>query len=954
MPLIPSAEVFARYGRWRPPDAAKASAALRAEQAHHDFFGAWSTRLRDLKEFGTGHLLYFHFLRWMAATFAALSLLIAAPQIAINARGAYYAAEQGGLAVSTLGNFGRVSVAHAHDGAAATVVADALFRRERNVTLAFLSDASLPAAWAGTLNKRDAVVAMSALDTIGAAAFFAAALALAFVSRRLCAQADSSTVTIHDYSIRVQRLPQDASAEELVVHVEMVRAYGTLLGLVMRRGAALEALRRAVAQLQQRAEAEPAVDAALEERVGRARAELRTLTQRITDEQAQAASRRTVAAFVTFREEAGKAACLRAQPRSRMRQHALAISDAPEPSDVKYENVEHGAASRAARRALTATLQYASLAVGFALISAASAMRFNQAGILGVDRAACNRRCDYQGSAGVLSLSVPNRELYQACASTTRRPDGGACSAGEAVCYKCYCYEAIGAGMVGEAAYCMGVAGVLVLQYAAQALNVLGILLINMVLVWSSRWLTLFEKHHTRSQEARSLAQKLFLAQFLNSAISTIIANAHLPGLSKLIAGTRGIYTDLTPNWYKTVGVSILTSQLLATALRVATLAANAALLLWRRRAAPRRPTQAALTEALRGPAFELDARYGEHLNVVFVTLLLCGGVPAAYLSAALWFGAAYWTEKWELLRLSRRPVAYGGDLSESVNGLLPFAAVFHFIFSLWAFSFFGTPTSRLLTPGFGRFIAAASARLEPLWRDASGLPPQLAAARLTSATGLHLLAALVVVVGVLFVKLTLTAWLQAGRAALSLLGLIADAQEQELSGAPEFAIALRTQLLVGGSTYAIQAQPEYEAAFGRPDAADGGGGGGGEGEAAAAAAAAAGAQGGPRRDSPRAPPVREPSGSEARGDGGGAGSSGGGGGGSVGGERLSVAQRFRQARRNQVVPLPEEFRPAAASGRNRQVPGQRVRSGSKGSSGGGSSTSTSSSDAGGEQGGGA
>lgn len=124
------------------------------------------------------------------------------------------------------------------------------------------------------------------------------------------------------------------------------------------------------------------------------------------------------------------------------------------------------------------------------------------------------------------------------------------------------------------------------------------------------------------------------------------------------------------------MGVSIITSQLIAAALRVATLAATAALLFWRRRTAPRRPTQAALAEALRAPAFELDARYGEHLNVVFVTLLLCGGVPAAYLSAALWFGVAYWTEKWELLRLSRRPVAYGGDLAEAVNGIVPFAAV--------------------------------------------------------------------------------------------------------------------------------------------------------------------------------------------------------------------------------------------------------------------------------------
>ena len=38
------------------------------------------------------------------------------------------------------------------------------------------------------------------------------------------------------------------------------------------------------------------------------------------EEQAQADNRRTVSAFVTFREEGGKAACLKAQPRSLMRQ----------------------------------------------------------------------------------------------------------------------------------------------------------------------------------------------------------------------------------------------------------------------------------------------------------------------------------------------------------------------------------------------------------------------------------------------------------------------------------------------------------------------------------------------------------------------------------------------------------------------------------------------------------
>jgi hypothetical protein len=68
------------------------SHALRVEHAHHDFFDLWSTRLRDLKEFGTGHLLYFHFLQWMALLFLGLFLAVGVPQIALNAMGRWAAA----------------------------------------------------------------------------------------------------------------------------------------------------------------------------------------------------------------------------------------------------------------------------------------------------------------------------------------------------------------------------------------------------------------------------------------------------------------------------------------------------------------------------------------------------------------------------------------------------------------------------------------------------------------------------------------------------------------------------------------------------------------------------------------------------------------------------------------------------------------------------------------------
>lgn len=48
--------------------------------------------------------------------------------------GRYYASEDGGLKVTMLGNFGRVSKAHNHDGAADVVLSSSLVQRERNVS----------------------------------------------------------------------------------------------------------------------------------------------------------------------------------------------------------------------------------------------------------------------------------------------------------------------------------------------------------------------------------------------------------------------------------------------------------------------------------------------------------------------------------------------------------------------------------------------------------------------------------------------------------------------------------------------------------------------------------------------------------------------------------------------------------------------------------------------------
>jgi hypothetical protein len=54
---------------------------------HHFFFDVWSTKVRDLKEFGVGHMLYFYFLNWMAALFLVLTLMVGIPNMLLNYEG---------------------------------------------------------------------------------------------------------------------------------------------------------------------------------------------------------------------------------------------------------------------------------------------------------------------------------------------------------------------------------------------------------------------------------------------------------------------------------------------------------------------------------------------------------------------------------------------------------------------------------------------------------------------------------------------------------------------------------------------------------------------------------------------------------------------------------------------------------------------------------------------------
>lgn len=96
-----------KYGPYVPPSLARAQR-HRAEQCnHHVMFSLFRTSLSDLSEFGTGHQLYFMFLRYTAVAFAALAVVLGAPLVVAYAtNGSFFSS--GIFRKATLGHYGPV------------------------------------------------------------------------------------------------------------------------------------------------------------------------------------------------------------------------------------------------------------------------------------------------------------------------------------------------------------------------------------------------------------------------------------------------------------------------------------------------------------------------------------------------------------------------------------------------------------------------------------------------------------------------------------------------------------------------------------------------------------------------------------------------------------------------------------------------------------------------------
>jgi hypothetical protein len=104
--------------------------------------------------------------------------------------------------------------------------------------------------------------------------------------------------------------------------------------------------------------------------------------------------------------------------------------------------------------------------------------------------------------------------------------------------------------------------GLLYIQYNAFTILVTLIIpILNTGLVFLLTKLTKFEKHKTLTNDLRSLIGKIFISSFINSGVIILVANAKIADFKIGLPIFTGEFDDFTPDWFMSVGISILFSM---------------------------------------------------------------------------------------------------------------------------------------------------------------------------------------------------------------------------------------------------------------------------------------------------------------------------------------------------------------------------------------------------------
>ncbi|CEL91601.1 unnamed protein product [Vitrella brassicaformis CCMP3155] len=235
------------------------------------------------------------------------------------------------------------------------------------------------------------------------------------------------------------------------------------------------------------------------------------------------------------------------------------------------------------------------------------------------------------------------------------------------------------------ASYLKNTVTLVVLGVAAACL----IVAINVVLKVTLKQLSNWEKPFFMSQLLRSRIVKVFVAQWLNTGVIVLLLNMRLGNKSFYLGPTKigGEFGDFVPEWYIKVGMSVLLTIMVNVVsphgIAFAMLPLRPLFRMCGKRSAK---IQADLNKVFTNPSFDLDVRYAQTLQTVWVVLMYSSGMPLLYLAASACCFFTFCCDKFVLLWGSRRPPSFDHIVATTAITTLPLASVLHNVVAVFMF----------------------------------------------------------------------------------------------------------------------------------------------------------------------------------------------------------------------------------------------------------------------------
>jgi len=213
--------------------------------------------------------------------------------------------------------------------------------------------------------------------------------------------------------------------------------------------------------------------------------------------------------------------------------------------------------------------------------------------------------------------------------------------------------------------------------------------------------------------------------------------------------------------------------------------------------------TQDELNKLHEGPSFEFSINYAQLMTTFFVCLTFSAGMPILYVIAMINFGTTYLLDKYLFVNLYKTPNRYSTKIGREATALVPWGVVMHLLLAIWALSypviFSAMPSSEaqlILTEKYSPYSSSSHHQTA----DGQGLTTATLAHKIYYE---HTFPLFLLVVGIIFLRVS--AWLLSnlGYASGRFLGLIFDGGDGEVphdsvANAVNYSRAVQRNLIKG------------------------------------------------------------------------------------------------------------------------------------------------------------